>query len=214
MLNPLGFGTRLLNLTFIQYRVKFLDKIRLHPSSGGPRPKSRLTVEGCDRWTAQNLSFLRFRNTSPNPVGFSFLSYLMKAILFFLLGFISFSVFAQDAEQGLLAFEKSIEQAVVATNVSFLKKAYASDFRFKHGTGNVDSKESWIKSVEKNKGNFLSRNIDSVEVEIHGDIGITNGTLTVTRPDRSYTLQYVRVYRKKAKQWELFMHRTVHEVHN
>ncbi len=188
-----------------------MDKIRLHPPSGGPRPKSRLTVEGCDRWTAQNLSFLRFRNTSPYPVGFSF---FMKSILFFLLSFIGFSVLAQEVEQGLLAFEKSIEQAVVAADVPFLEKAYAEDFRFKHGTGTVDSKESWIKDVVKNKGKFLSRKIDSVEVEIHGEIGITNGTLIVTRTDKSYTLQYVRVYRKKGKQWELFMHRTVQEDHN
>jgi hypothetical protein len=138
----------------------------------------------------------------------------MKAILFFLLSFMVLSAFAQDAEQSLLFFEKSIEQAVVAADVSFLEKAYAPDFRFKHGTGTVDSKESWIKDVTKNKGKFISRIIDPVEVEIHGDIGITNGTLIVKRTDTSYTLQYVRVYRKKGKRWELFMHRTVQEVHN
>ncbi len=138
----------------------------------------------------------------------------MKPVLIFLLSFISISSFAQDAGQDLLAFERSIEQAVVAADISFLEKAYADDFRFKHGTGLVDSKESWLKDVGKNKGKFVSRKIDSVEVEIHGDIAITNGTLIVTRTDRSYTLQYVRVYRKKGKQWELFMHRTVYEVHN
>jgi hypothetical protein len=138
----------------------------------------------------------------------------MKSILFFLLFIIGFTAFAQDVGKDLLVFEQSIEQAVVAADVSFLKKAYAEDFRFKHGTGTVDSKESWIKDVVKNKGKFLSRKMDSVEVEIHGEIGITNGTLIVTRTDKSYTLQYVRVYRKKGKQWELFMHRTVHEVHN
>jgi hypothetical protein len=138
----------------------------------------------------------------------------MKSILFFLLFIICFTAFAQDVGKDLLVFEQSIEQAVVAADVSFLKKAYAEDFRFKHGTGTVDSKESWIKDVVKNKGKFLSRKMDSVEVEIHGEIGITNGTLIVTRTDKSYTLQYVRVYRKKGKQWELFMHRTVREVHN
>jgi hypothetical protein len=138
----------------------------------------------------------------------------MKSILFFLLPFIGISAFAQDAGQDLLAFEQRIEQAVIAADVSFLEKAYAEDFRFKHGTGTVDSKDSWIKDVVKNKGLFLSRKMDSVEVEIHGEIGITNGTLIVTRTDTSYTLQYVRVYRKKGKRWELFMHRTVHEVHN
>jgi len=138
----------------------------------------------------------------------------MKSILLFLLPLISISAFTQDEGKDLLVFEQSIEHAVVAADVSFLEKAYAEDFRFKHGTGTVDSKESWIKDVVKNKGLFLTRKMDSVEVEIHGDIGITNGTLMVTRTDTSYTLQYVRVYRKKGKRWELFMHRTVHEVHN
>lgn len=138
----------------------------------------------------------------------------MKTLSFFLLTFLGISALAQDAGKDLLAFEQSIEQAVVAADISFLEKVYAEDFRFKHGTGSVDSKESWLKDVAKNKGTFLARKIDSVEVEIHGDIGITNGTLIVTRTDRSYTLQYVRAYRKKGKKWELFMHRTVQEVHN
>ncbi|MBL7871276.1 MAG: nuclear transport factor 2 family protein [Cyclobacteriaceae bacterium] len=138
----------------------------------------------------------------------------MRAIFLLLLPFIGIAGFSQDAGKDLLAFERSIEQAVVAADISFLEKVYAEDFRFKHGTGLVDSKESWIKDVGRNKGKFVSRKIDSVEVEIHGDIGITNGTLRVTRTDRSYTLQYVRAYRRKGKQWQLFMHRTVHELHN
>lgn len=80
----------------------------------------------------------------------------MKPVLIFLLSFISISSFAQDAGQDLLAFERSIEQAVVAADISFLEKAYADDFRFKHGTGLVDSKESWLKDVGKNKGKFVS----------------------------------------------------------
>src|SRR5690606_19495799 len=56
-LNPLGSGTRLLNLTRKQCRVKPFDKTRPHPDSSGPRPKSRITVEGCGEWAAQNLSF-------------------------------------------------------------------------------------------------------------------------------------------------------------
>lgn len=137
----------------------------------------------------------------------------MRVVSLLLLIFISGELIAQTDQQ-LLAFEKQIEQAVVNSDVEFLEKAYASDFRFKHGTGLVDSKESWIKSVAKNKGSYLSRNVDYAEVEIHGEIGITNGAITVTKKDSSYTIQYVRVYRKKGAGWELFMHRTVHEVDN
>ena len=134
--------------------------------------------------------------------------------LFILFSLISIRAVGQEAE--LLSFEKEIEKAVVATNLPFLEKAYAEDFRFKHGTGLVDSKSSWIKAVAEAKGKYISRVVDSVEVEIHDKIGITNGKITVTRKtdkaDRKYMIKYVRVYVRKEQQWQLIMHRTVFEV--
>jgi hypothetical protein len=116
---------------------------------------------------------------------------------------------------GLLAFEQRIEKAVVEGDTVFLKTAYADDFRFKHGTGLVDSKSSWIRSVRQAKGKFISRKLDSVEVEIHGDIGITNGQLTVRRntekAEKKYMIKFVRVYIRRNEQWQMIMHRTVYE---
>lgn len=125
---------------------------------------------------------------------------------------------AQSAEEELVAFEKKIEQGVVDGNLAFLKQAYADDFRFKHGTGLVDSKATWINTVDKSRGKYLSRVADSVEVEIHDQIGITNGRITVTRKNdqgvvSSYMIKYVRVYRKEKDGWHLFSHRTVFEKH-
>jgi hypothetical protein len=117
-----------------------------------------------------------------------------------------------NAGNALLSFERKIDEAVVVTNIPFLQTAYAEDFRFKHGTGFVDDKASWLKDVQKNKGLFVSRVIDSVEVEIHNNIGITNGRLTVTRKDKAYVLNYVRVYIRKDDQWQMIMHRTVNEI--
>jgi hypothetical protein len=134
------------------------------------------------------------------------MKYLLSSVLFL------FSwVASAQTQQQLLDFEKQIEAAVVAADISFLQKAYADDFRFKHGTGHIDSKTSWLKDVEKNKGKFVSRNVVKAEAELHGDIGITQGTITVTRTERTYTIHYVRVYRKTNNTWELFMHRTVQE---
>jgi hypothetical protein len=137
-------------------------------------------------------------------------------ISFFFLLFLpigSFGQYKDDLETGnkLLNFERKIDEAVVATDLPFLHTAYAEDFRFKHGTGYVDDKASWLKDVEKNKGLFVSRIIDSVEVEIHNNIGITNGRLTVTRKDKTYVLNYVRVYIRREDQWQMIMHRTVNE---
>lgn len=131
-----------------------------------------------------------------------------------LLFFISIPALSQEAE--LLNFEKNIEKAVVAADIPFLDKVYADDFRFKHGTGLVDSKSSWLKAVEQAKGKYITRVLDSVEVEIHDKIGITNGKITVTRKtnkaDKKYMVKYVRVYVKKDQQWNMIMHRTVFEI--
>ena len=134
----------------------------------------------------------------------------MKYLLL-LVTFLPCSTVLAQQEQQLLDFEKQIEAAVVAADISFLQKAYADDFRFKHGTGHIDSKASWLKDVEKNKGKFVSRNVNSAEVEIHHDIGITQGSITVTRTESSYTIYYVRVYRKIDDLWQMFMHRTVQQ---
>jgi hypothetical protein len=88
---------------------------------------------------------------------------------------------AQNQEQALMDFEKSIEAAVVSTDISFLESAYAEDFKFKHGTGQRSTKESWLKDVANNKGKFISRKVDASEAELHDNIGITEGTITVTR---------------------------------
>lgn len=125
---------------------------------------------------------------------------------------ISFYCHAQDVAGSIIAFEKKIEQAVVDANVTFLKSAYADDFRFKHGTGTVDSKASWIENVQKSKGKFVSRKTDSVEVELHNDIAITQGKLTVHRTNSWYVIYYLRAYRKNADGFELFMHRTFRQV--
>lgn len=134
----------------------------------------------------------------------------MKLLLTFLL-LVAFQCALAQQEQHLLDFEKQIEAAVVAADISFLQKSYANDFRFKHGTGHLDTKDSWLKDVERNKGKFLSRNVDRAEAELHGDIGITQGAITVTRTENKYTIQYVRVYRKVGDSWEMFMHRTVQQ---
>jgi hypothetical protein len=51
--------------------------------------------------------------------------------------------------------DQRIEDAVVRADLKFLESVYAKDFRFTHGTGNVQSKDEWLKSVAKR--GFLSR---------------------------------------------------------
>jgi len=114
---------------------------------------------------------------------------------------------------------RALDRAVVNRDITTLQKHYGDDFVFTHGTGTVDSKESWINNIKKlsDDNRFTSREHDSTLVELHGDIGILTGVLSVTRVTKTetkkYALRYVRVYALRKKVWQLISHRTTKEWH-
>lgn len=140
----------------------------------------------------------------------------LSTITFILLT--TLSSFSQ-IEKELDDLNRKIDQAVVDKNIEFLKKHYADDFVFTHSTGLIDSKESWVKNIEK-MGNdkFLSRAHDSTKVEMHGDVAIIFGKLSVERQGREkiskYALHYVRVFALRNKVWQMISHKSTDEVHN
>src|SRR5712691_6722292 len=77
------------------------------------------------------------------------------------------------AAADVLAFEKTMEAAVVRGDVGFLDGICAPDFSFTHGDGwttggqplRVENKAQWLASVSK--APYLSRDLDSVQVEMH-----------------------------------------------
>lgn len=122
-----------------------------------------------------------------------------------------------ETKERLMALNQSIDQAVVDKNAAFLRKHYASDFYFKHGAGTIDSKESWINNVLNAATQFRSRMHDSMKVELHNDIALVTGILTVKRPSdgkiSGYALRYIRVYALRKKTWQLVSHHTTQEWH-
>jgi ketosteroid isomerase-like protein len=115
----------------------------------------------------------------------------------------------------LRALEQRAEAATLHADAAFLEDFYASDFRFTHGTGIVWNKTETLKALRP--GNFISRELDSVEVEPHGDVALTLGRIHVRSnsqdPEvREYTIWYVRVYTRRGGRWQLLSHRTVRQV--
>ncbi len=114
---------------------------------------------------------------------------------------------------------RKIDKAVVAKNIATLEQSYGEDFIFTHGTGLVDSKKSWLEAIKKNPG-YVSREHDSIQVELHKDIALVFGKLTVARlqPAKDgtskYSLHYVRVFALRKKNWEMISHRTTSEWHH
>lgn len=123
-----------------------------------------------------------------------------------------------QVEKELDDLNRKIDQAVCDKDIGFVTKHYGDDFVFTHSTGLIDSKESWIKNIEKMAPDrFLSRAHDSTTVEMHGDVAIIFGKLTVTRQGkeatRKYALHYVRVFALRKKVWQMISHKSTDEVH-
>lgn len=126
------------------------------------------------------------------------------------------SLFAQKPDSALLVqLNQEIDQAVVNKDTALLRKRYADDFVFSHGSGRVEGRGSWFGSVMRN--NYPQRSHDSVTVELHPDIAIVKGKMTIQRVAKEktdkYYLKYIRVYAKRG-QWLLISHSTTWEMHD
>jgi hypothetical protein len=115
-------------------------------------------------------------------------------------------------------FDEKLESAMLHKDVAFLQSALADDVRFTHGTGpngthNVWDKARWLEMTPKSPA--TERNLDSVEVEPHGDVIETTGHTQVKTSNAAnpeYHIWYVRVYAKRDGRWQLLSNRTVRQA--
>ena len=126
---------------------------------------------------------------------------------------------ASDPARQVLAFERDIEAAVVRGDAAFLDRACSSDFTFTHGDGwttggeplRVETKEQWLASV--GKAPYVNRDLDSVKVELHGDVVITYGRYKARNKAGNrgeFIVWFERVYAMRDGRWQYLSHRTVH----
>jgi hypothetical protein len=129
------------------------------------------------------------------------------------------NVSAEAAE--VLAFEKDMEAATVRGDVAYIDKVTAPDLSFTHGDAwtrggkplGVDDKAGYLKRVANKQ--YLARDLDSVKVELHGDVAITYGRYIAQSRggDQSnawFSVWFERVYEKRDGHWLYVSHRTVH----
>src|SRR5690348_14456657 len=108
----------------------------------------------------------------------------------------------------VLAFERDVEAAIVRGDVEFMDRACAPTFTFTHGDGwttggaplRVDNRAQWMAVVQA--APYASRDLDSVRVELHGDVAITYGRYVARMkggdPERQqFDLWFERVYAKR-----------------
>ena len=142
----------------------------------------------------------------------------MRRLVFFAIIFCTTGLYSFSQEKDssyLIMLNQQIDNYVVNRNVSGLDSMYGNDFVFSHGSGKVEGKQSWLKSVAKN--DYPSRLHDSVKVELHPGIAIVKGKMAIKRVDKDktpiYRLRYIRVYALRSNRWLLISHNTTEEVH-
>ena len=121
----------------------------------------------------------------------------------------------------VLLFERTLEAAVVRGDVAYVDSISAPDLTFTHGDGwttggkplLVDDRKAFLKRVEDRIYNV--RDLDSVKVEMHGDIAITYGryvaqSRTGTPGRMWFSVWFERVYARRDGHWLYVSHRTVH----
>jgi hypothetical protein len=114
-------------------------------------------------------------------------------------------------------FDALLDAAYLRHDVAFMESVLADDMRFTHGVepgGRVCDKTAFLNAAKDYNG--LQRNVDSVQVERHGDIIETLGHIHVktpiTGPRAEYHVYFVRLYRRAPSGWQFVSHRTVREI--
>jgi hypothetical protein len=125
----------------------------------------------------------------------------------------------------VLALEQQIEEAVVRGDVAFVSGVLSNDFVFVHGDAWTrggrplaeDDRAAFLKRVADKE--YLVHDLDSVKVEMHGDIAITYGRYVslfmppnrnTANPGKLNSIWFERVYARRNGQWQFLSHRTVH----
>jgi ketosteroid isomerase-like protein len=121
----------------------------------------------------------------------------------------------QNERDEIVRLEHAQAAAVVAADLPTLDAIYADDFRFTHGTGEVQTKTEWLDDLRTGRRVYESREVTDLDVERHGDIAVTYGRLEIRlRRDgqnQYFSARYVRVYARRDERWQLISHRTVEQ---
>ncbi len=134
-------------------------------------------------------------------------------VMFVLVGWPVGVTTAQNSDEAVLrSLEWAQANAVVEMDFDVLEEIYADDFIFTHGTGEVHDKTRWFDALSSGR-DYLSREHEMIEIELHDDLGIVYGVLIVHAKingiEGQFRARYVRVYEQRGDRWLLVSHRTV-----
>jgi hypothetical protein len=145
---------------------------------------------------------------------------MKKVIILFLVSV--FLIGATKAQQSvktdssyLVLLNQRIDDYVVQKNLAALDTLYATDFVFSHGSGTIEGKSGWLSTV--GRATYTLRQHDSVTAEVHPDMAVVKGKMSIQKVNKDktdrYYLKYIRVYAPRKNRWQMVSHNTTFEQH-
>jgi ketosteroid isomerase-like protein len=89
----------------------------------------------------------------------------------------------------------------------------AEDLMYLHSTGVMDSKASYVKSLQTGKQKYVSGKINDLKIRVYGQTAVLNGDanfefVTDGKPGKAH-LKYTHVFVKGGKGWQLVSHQSL-----
>ena len=131
----------------------------------------------------------------------------MKNFLFACCFFIALTSNGQSEIEKIILLEKQRFAAMVNKDTMFLKSVLAEDLLYSHTSGEVDTRQSLIKSIAEKKLDYQKMELIDIAHRLYEKFAIFNGTMFITVISNGKPLdlkiKYLDVYRKTGKQWQL-----------
>jgi ketosteroid isomerase-like protein len=132
-----------------------------------------------------------------------------KLFLSLLLGMVVTVAVAQSkAEKEVLDRVETWRKAVLAQDVKTLNSVFAPELTYGHSNGHIDTRESFVNTIESKKEVYNELNLDDMNVRIVGNTALVRHKMTgnVRLQDGSINkpnLGVLQVWSKTGKEWQL-----------
>jgi len=135
---------------------------------------------------------------------------MKRFILLFLLCGVSMTVVLAQSktEKEVLDTVESWRKAVLAQDVKTLDKVFAPEMTYGHSNGHIDTKDTFINTIQNKKEVYNELNLDDMNVRIVGNTALVRHKMTgnVRLEDGSINkpnLGVLQVWSKTGKGWQL-----------
>ena len=121
-------------------------------------------------------------------------------------------VFAAVADE-VKAAENEWLTGITKNDFRKLDLVLAEDLMYLHSTGVMDSKASYVKSLQTGKQKYVSGKINDLKIRVYGQTAVLNGDanfefVTDGKPGKAH-LKYTHVFVKGGKGWQLASHQSL-----